>query len=260
MSINPFHNLTSEMHVWHYLAPHGKQHPPRTVEKDIEEVSVIVAGRGRFCVDGKPFEANPGTMIWYHPGTTMQVNADVEEPYDAIVFRFRVNGKAEEIAPVFSSWIDIIDCERFCRRARKLFLGGSLNSPTMVFSYYARLHWEAMDYGRRGKENRHPAALRKAIQVIEENFLSPIEISEIVSASGVSSSQLYTLFRTYFGVSPLQLLIAKRIQHAQDELIRGEKTIKEICFSSGFSDISYFCACYRKHTGLSPNQYRNRFA
>ena len=39
----------------------------------------------------------------------------------------------------------------------------------------------------------------------------------------------------------------------------GYKTISEICFSTGFNNISNFNRQFKKNTGCSPMQYRKRF-
>ncbi|WP_430413034.1 helix-turn-helix domain-containing protein [Kordia sp.] len=35
--------------------------------------------------------------------------------------------------------------------------------------------------------------------------------------------------------------------------------IKQIAFYLGYEDTSYFIRFFKKHTGLSPNVYRNKF-
>lgn len=256
----PLQHLTGELHFLHYQAPPGRVHQPRTIEAGIEEIEVIVAGRGHFRVEGRPVDAGPGSLLWYCPDDIVAVTAHDRDPYETIVFRFGVTAKPGWGPPPFSRWADAGDCARFCRRALELSRLGTDRSPEYVWSHYARLHWEARDDRRRASDEDLPPALRRALATIEARHLQPIDVAAIASAAGMSAPHLHLLFRRHLGSSPLQALLARRLQRAQDELSRGRKSIKEICFAAGFSDFPYFCARFRRHTGLTPRQYRQRFA
>jgi len=32
-----------------------------------------------------------------------------------------------------------------------------------------------------------------------------------------------------------------------------------VCFAVGFRNVAYFCACFKRRTGLPPGAYRRRF-
>lgn len=56
-------------------------------------------------------------------------------------------------------------------------------------------------------------------------------------------------------VNFIEQLTAVRIENAKKLLKRGEYSIKEICYLSGYSDPNYFSRLFKKHEGISPSVY-----
>ena len=57
--------------------------------------------------------------------------------------------------------------------------------------------------------------------------------------------------------STIQYINQKKVEKAQLLLITDNMTVKEIAYSLGFNDHSYFIRFFKKVTGLTPNQYRD---
>ncbi len=255
-----FPHLTGSLHFWHYQAPPNRWHQPRRLEDHIEEIEVIVKGRGYFEVKGEAMDVGPGSSLWYLPGDVVRVTAHESDPYETVVFRFEVSGKPSEAPPPLSGWSDIAECERFCRRALALFLRKEGQTPETAFCHYARLTWEHREHQRRGGEEHLPQAVRLALELIEKRFAEPIEVAELAAAAGTSASHLHLLFRRHLDSSPIQRLIARRLQAAQSLLGAGSMSVKEVCFASGFRDFPYFCALFKRRTGMTPTNYASRLS
>ena len=253
-----FDHLTGALHFWHYQAPPGRYHTPRRLEDHLEEIEVIVKGRGYFEAGGAVVDAGPGSSLWYLPGDTVIVTAHETDPYETIVFRFDVTGRPPETPPPYSEWIDPAECDRFCRRALELFLRKEDQTSETTHCHYAKLVWEYREHQRRGGEERLPRTLRQALTLIEERYTEPLEVADLSRLVGLSSSHLHLLFRTHLGSSPVQKLIARRLQAAQSLLGTGGMSVKEVCFASGFRDLPYFCALFKRRTGMTPSRYASR--
>ncbi|MFP7654437.1 helix-turn-helix domain-containing protein [Chryseobacterium proteolyticum] len=53
-------------------------------------------------------------------------------------------------------------------------------------------------------------------------------------------------------------MIAQRLLlEAKRELSFGALTVKEVAFRLGFNDSSYFSRFFKKHSGYSPEQFKN---
>jgi YesN/AraC family two-component response regulator len=51
----------------------------------------------------------------------------------------------------------------------------------------------------------------------------------------------------------------KKVERAQLMLMTEPIHVKEVAFSLGFDDHSYFIRLFKKSTGLTPNDYRQRY-
>lgn len=70
-----------------------------------------------------------------------------------------------------------------------------------------------------------------------------------------SKFHLQRLFKRYYGQTPKQYLIDRRIAKAKEYLGAG-MTVTETCFSVGFESLGSFSTLFKTKTGKSPNQYR----
>lgn len=76
----------------------------------------------------------------------------------------------------------------------------------------------------------------------------------------ISASYLGMIFKKEAGETFLKYLIRVRLEAAK-ELLKNPKTkISEAAEKVGYPDVSYFSYFFKKNTGQSPREYRNRFA
>lgn len=103
---------------------------------------------------------------------------------------------------------------------------------------------------------------RKALQVekfrslVDKKFRTRLPIDAYASELGVTPGQLSRLCRDVLGVSALEVINARIIHEAQRELVYASISIKQVAATLGFVDEAYFGRFFRKHTGMSPKQFR----
>ncbi len=91
---------------------------------------------------------------------------------------------------------------------------------------------------------------------IDENYLRPIKLEDMMRASSYSKFHFTRLFKQAYGLSPHKYLTRLRIKHAKHELKDSTKSIKDICFSLGFESPSSFSHFIKRDTSHSPIAYR----
>jgi AraC-like DNA-binding protein len=99
----------------------------------------------------------------------------------------------------------------------------------------------------------HGAAIL-ARDFIDLEFHRPLLLADIATAAGVSSSHLGALFRTQFGVSPVEYLLRVRIRAAKLLLARG-KAVKTVAYETGFGSSQQLCRTFRARTGQTPGRF-----
>lgn len=96
----------------------------------------------------------------------------------------------------------------------------------------------------------------EAANYIENHFADNISVHTISAALGITSRQLYTVFRKEIGVSPRKYLILYRIEKACQRLKTCDLPISGIAESVGYANQFYFAREFKKLTGMTPSGYR----
>ncbi len=101
----------------------------------------------------------------------------------------------------------------------------------------------------------HPVVLQMQ-EYISVNLLSSITVEDVAAFVNRSSSYCNMLFRRETGNSIIQFTQELKVHQACRRLISSDLPISVIAKELAFSDSNYFCRIFKKHTGLTPNQYR----
>lgn len=99
--------------------------------------------------------------------------------------------------------------------------------------------------------------LRQAVEYIHEHLGENLSLSAIASELHMSQYYFCRLFKRSTGVTPHQYLIQQRIEQAKQLLKRPELTVTAVALKCGFSNQSHLAKQFRKHTGMTPNRFRN---
>lgn len=91
---------------------------------------------------------------------------------------------------------------------------------------------------------------------IVENIMNPISIEELARLCHMSLSTFKRKFVKLYGESPRRWMIRKRLDLATILLATTSQNITEICFNTGFENLSHFIMTFRAHRGMTPTRYR----
>ncbi len=109
-----------------------------------------------------------------------------------------------------------------------------------------------------GSKDRTHHVIKKAIDYIEENFHKEISLDELAGELGISSYYFSKLFKEEKGEGFVEYLTRRRVDEAKDLLKRPEHSIKEVGVACGYSDPNYFSRIFKKATGMTPTEYKDR--
>lgn len=91
---------------------------------------------------------------------------------------------------------------------------------------------------------------------INERIAHAISLEELASIAGYSPSRFLLLFRNSTGYSPHQYIMRVRLEKARDLLTRTDLALKYVAQDCGFSDQSHLIRLFKRHTGMTPHQFR----
>ncbi len=84
-------------------------------------------------------------------------------------------------------------------------------------------------------------------------------VSEMAGKIGISSQHFYKVSARYCGYKPVEMVARLRMQQAQEYLIGTDYMVKSIARLVGYSDSFGFSAAFKRHTGCSPKQFREKY-
>ena len=109
-----------------------------------------------------------------------------------------------------------------------------------------------------GKEHKD-AAVKRAEQWIHSRFHTSFNFDDVAREVGMSARTFIRRFRAATGDTPMTYLQKLRIAAARRTLESSTATIQEVSSAVGYDDVAFFRDLFKRHTGVTPNQYRKSF-
>lgn len=88
--------------------------------------------------------------------------------------------------------------------------------------------------------------------------MQALQLQKLARRFGCSESSLKAMFRQRFGVPVHSFALEQRVKHICTLLEETDHSIKEIAFSTGYSELSNFSRDFARATGMAPSVYRER--
>lgn len=135
----------------------------------------------------------------------------------------------------------------------------ALQNTPMILAWFsevaAAMHRSIAELSSRRENNM----LSRARQCIEENLANPeLSLSLVSEALGITPAYFSAFFIRELGVGFNEYITNLRIEKAKQLLSATTSKINAIAAECGFRSASYFIVVFRKQTGVSPGEYRNR--
>ena len=99
-------------------------------------------------------------------------------------------------------------------------------------------------------------ALAGAIETLHREFATPLRITTLAEAAGMSLGQFERRTREVLQLSPRRLLTRLRVEAAARTLRETSKPLEAVALDCGFYDQAQMSRQFRAITGLTPGQYR----
>lgn len=104
------------------------------------------------------------------------------------------------------------------------------------------------------------ARVRRALDLIHEQFAQPLTVAALARHSGLSPSRFAHHFRRQTGDTPQRYLELRRLGRARELLEFTQAPVGEIARQVGYDNPFYFTLRFKRHTGASPRAWRAKHA
>ncbi|MQP25653.1 helix-turn-helix domain-containing protein [Flavobacterium sp. LMO8] len=109
--------------------------------------------------------------------------------------------------------------------------------------------------GKNKNENENEFLIKLENIILEKIKDESFSLQDICNVVGMSRTSLYMKLKNLIDLSPQDFIIHTKLKYAKKLLIEGNSNIKEIAYSSGFSNPKYFSTSFKKAFGVSPSEY-----
>jgi YesN/AraC family two-component response regulator len=100
--------------------------------------------------------------------------------------------------------------------------------------------------------------VRKTLAFIHEHYGENISLPQAAEALLISPNYLSRIFSFEMEETFSHYLLEYRIKQAKKLLKESNDKVYEVAEKTGYSDVIHFSKVFKKTTGLSPNQFRNK--
>lgn len=111
-----------------------------------------------------------------------------------------------------------------------------------------------------GSNSAQNRIIENTIKFIHQNLASVLSLEIIAENLHISASHLSRTFKKYCDESLTEYINKTRIEKAKEYLKDSTMLTYEIANQVGYNDATYFSSIFKKHTGFSPSEYRQKYA
>ena len=132
----------------------------------------------------------------------------------------------------------------YCAKVFEMDIDRNSQSPFTMFS---------------GLKHHQDHEIKKAQLFIEENISKKISIEALATRLAIGRRNFDRRFIKATSNTPVEYLQRVKMEAAKKTLETSKRTINEVMYDVGYSDLKAFREVFRKITGLSPLAYRNKY-
>jgi AraC-like DNA-binding protein len=101
--------------------------------------------------------------------------------------------------------------------------------------------------------------VRRTLEWLEQQvYRSDVRLDNVAANVGLSPAGLRARFKTETGYTLHEYLLHRRLEEARRRLTETADEITTIAHELGFSSSQYFATVFRRETGMTPGDYREK--
>ncbi|MDF2189642.1 helix-turn-helix domain-containing protein [Paraflavitalea sp. CAU 1676] len=110
-----------------------------------------------------------------------------------------------------------------------------------------------------GQKEHEDEPIRQAQLFIEKNFQDRITVDQLATMFAMGRRNLERRFKKATSNTVVEYIQRVKIEAAKMSLESSRENVNEVMYKVGYSDTKAFRTTFKKLTGLSPIQYRNKY-
>lgn len=228
------------------------------------ELYCFLGGSAVFHVEGTAYPLEPGDILLMRPGEAHYVQVDTHTPYARICLNFDT-GILRSLDPAGELTRSFYDHKAGKRNHYRPEDGAcvqllrsmlSQSRPVILGNLILLLQKLAEQFSSGERPADTDTLEYRMIRYINKNLDKPLTLEQLCDRFFVSRTQLCRMFKQATGTSVGGYISAKRLLHARELLLQGDKPT-EVYAPCGYRDYSTFFRAYTKFFGHNPRDAQN---
>ena len=112
----------------------------------------------------------------------------------------------------------------------------------------------------RGQKDHNDKDVLKVQEFVEENYSDKLSVDELADRFAIGRRSLERRFKKATNNSILEYIQRIKIEAAKRSFESSRSNISEVMFDVGYTDTKAFRTIFKKITGLTPVEYRNKYS
>jgi len=147
------------------------------------------------------------------------------------------------------------------RKRKELIFGSEQMLKTLIEQFLiSTVRKYGTEEGNKKRESQRGApVIREIIDYVDSNFLEKITIDELAFLFNTNRATLCKDFKLTTGKTLISYIAEKKTALAKEKILNSDMTFTGISEELHFDSVHYFTRFFKKHTGLTPKEFRSKF-
>ena len=110
-----------------------------------------------------------------------------------------------------------------------------------------------------GQKNHTDAPIKQAQEFIEKNISEKINVEDLAVMFAIGRRHFERRFKKATNNTPIEYIQRVKIEAAKKQFETTRNNVSEVMYNVGYNDLKSFRVVFKKITGLSPAEYRNKY-
>lgn len=111
----------------------------------------------------------------------------------------------------------------------------------------------------KGQKDHDDESVKQAQEFIEKNFAHKISVEQLASSVAVGRRNFERRFKKATANTVIEYIQRVKVEAAKMSFESSNDNVSEVMFNVGYSDSKAFRTTFKRFTGLSPIEYRNKY-
>ncbi len=237
---------------------------------------IVKTGKGSHEIDFKSYNVFDGSIFFMRPGQVHKISLDKESKgyllqfENAFYYPFDNDRKKTLFRASIKNHchLENDNFEKLYRLVQQIYNENGEKQEGFIEVIKANLGIFLIEFIRNKRststtlniENTYAQErLEELLELIGTHIYKIKQVSEYAKMLNISGYQLNSITKQTLGKTCSEIINENIILESKRNILATSNQINQIAFDLGYEDISYFIRFFKKHTGYTPEAFRQKF-